>query len=68
MTRRELREWLACGPEHDDWPVTVAGHGALHAVTKAGAEDGTRVVVLYVAEPEPAPPVDLVLSPPECAE
>lgn len=42
-----------------DLPVSVAGHGALHFVTHAATEEGTRVVVLYVAEPEP---VELVLK------
>jgi putative intracellular protease/amidase len=40
-----------------DWPVLVAGHGALALVTHGAAEAGARAVVLYVAEPAERPAV-----------
>jgi hypothetical protein len=51
MTVAELRAALEKWPS--DYPVTVAGGGRLALVTHGAAEDGTRVVVLYVADPPP---------------
>jgi hypothetical protein len=57
MTAHTLAAQLLSRP---DVPVTVAGHGALHAVTRAANEDGQPVVVLYVVAPEPP---EFVLTP-----
>jgi hypothetical protein len=59
MTAHTLAAQLLARP---DVPVTVAGHGALHAVTRASNEDGQPVVVLYVEAPEIP---ELVLTSPE---
>lgn len=47
-----------------DWPVLVAGHGALHAVTHGATEAGAKAVVLYVAEPVELPSVAAGVEPP----
>jgi hypothetical protein len=61
MTAGELRGVLAGWP--DDRPVVVAGYGRLALVTHGGSEAGEPVLVLYVAEPEPEPVHELVLTP-----
>lgn len=67
MTLDELMVALhvACAAGRGSWPVVVAGHGALSAVTRGHAEAGGGVVVLYVTTAEPvATPADPSVEPP----
>lgn len=41
---------VACAAGRGSWPVVVAGHGALSAVTRGHSEAGGGVVVLYVSD------------------
>lgn len=55
MLLQALLPHLSAASDRGAWPVMVAGHGALHAVTHGRTEDGSGVVVLYVEAPVAAP-------------
>lgn len=52
MNLSELLSALSSHPR--DAEVKVVGHGRLHSITHAYAENGGAVLLLYVEGPEPA--------------